>query len=183
MSEAAASPTPLPRERDYVGEMRALLDAEAAKSTDPAPVIAERVVRKLRTTDPDLLSGWLHANAHTFVREAIGAAARSVRSHLRQTQGRGVFAGDAEAFKSGDAEAMDRWLDATYRVEGGVRKPLRDMTSADLLWKADEYEKTERDAAMEKAFLRAIAKKVGKSTVGERLTEEQIRTIRKALEA
>lgn len=170
------------KDRDYAAEMRALLDEEATKTGDPAPVIAERIVKRLREKDPELLRGWLDANAQGFIREAINHADRSTRGRLRKTGSRSVFAEDAERFEAGDPDAMGRWLDARYKVAGGVRKRLEDMTADDLNYAADEYEQAENENRFEKAFLRALAKKVGRGgTVGGRLSEEQIRSIRDAL--
>lgn len=182
MATAIKMPAPKPGKRDYCAEMRSLLDREADASSDPAPKVAERVVKKLRATDKDLLDGWLEANAQGFIRDAINHAGRSTRAHVRQTRGRSVFGEAAERYQAGDGDALDSWLDVRYVVEDGSRKKLSDMTADDLRFTADEYERTESESAMEKAFLRALAKKVGKKgTVSDHLTEDQIRSIRNSL--
>ena len=141
--------------RDYVGEMRVLIDAEMLPGVS-APSAAVTIVEKLRANDPDLLAGWLDVGAVGFVREAIGAVTRSTRSHLRQVGARSAFADAAEA---GDVSG---WLAVPYVVDDRYsRKPLGDLVKAELLYVAKEYDADARAARLEAAFFRALAKHVG----------------------
>lgn len=159
--------------RDYLAEMRDVLDSEA--QGDPAPVVAERVVVKLRATDPDLLSGWLDLQAVSFVRDAVGYIDRSGRARARATSQRSVFAEDAER---GDVSG---WLTTRYVLEDGRRPTLGDMTAENLRFVARTYDDDARAARMEAAFMRALAKRVGSGVVADHFTEDQVEALRRSL--
>ena len=159
--------------RDYLADMRAVLDSEA--TGDPAPLVADRVVLKLRATDPDLLAGWLDAQAVAFIRDAIGYADRSTRARNRVVAARSVFADDADR---GD---VTRWLSTRYVVEDGRRPTLGEMTAADLRFVARSYDDDAKAARMEAAFMRALAKKVGAGRVSDHFSEDQIAALRSGL--
>lgn len=162
-------------ERNYVAEMRAVIDAETAGGPYESPVAAQRIVAKLRATDPDLLNGWLDSQAEHFVWQAINDRDRSVRSRVRTQARRTAFANAAEAFQSGGGkQALTSFLRMPFVVEDGTRKALADMTADDLNFAADEYERAEHEAAMNRAFLRALSKKVGDDTVSDHFTEEAL---------
>ncbi len=162
-----------PIRRDYLADMRAVLESEA--TGDPAPLVAERVVEKLRATDPDLLSGWLDMQVVAFVRDAISYTDRSARAHARIVSQRSVFAADAAA---GD---VSRWLSTRYVVEDGRRPTLAEMTAADLRFVAGRYDDDAKAARTEAAFMRALAKRVGSGVVGDHFTEDQIADMRRSL--
>lgn len=163
--------------RNYVAEMRAVFDAEASGEY-AIPVVASHIVEKLRATDPELLSGWLDANAVTFIGEALGGRDRSSRSHARAVARRGVFGKAAE----GDASVLGEFLSLSYVVnEDNLRKPLRSMASTDLTFVAHGYEADAKSARFEAQFFRALAKKVGADTVADHFTEQQISEMRASL--
>lgn len=162
-----------PAPREYVAEMRALLDSEA--NGDPAPVVAERVVGRLRTTDPDLLAGWLDVQAVSLVRDAVGYIDRSGRARARATSARSVFADDAER---GDVSG---WLSTRYVLDDGRRPTLAEMTAGDLRFVAGQYDAEAKAAKTEAAFMRSIAKRVGSGVVADVFTEEQIDALRRSL--
>lgn len=161
-------------ERNYVAEMRALIDVETAGESYETPVAAQSIVRKLRVTDPDLLSGWLDSQADHFVWQAINDRDRSTRSRARKQARRSAFADAAETFQAGGTQAMTSFLSMPFALEDGSRKRLADMDAADLLYAAGQYEIAEHEAAMNKAFLKAVAKKVGKDKVSDHFTEQQL---------
>jgi len=162
-------------ERNYAAEMRAVIDAETAGGSYETPVAAQNIVRRLRVTDPDLLSGWLDSQAEHFVWQAINDRDRSTRSRARQQARRTAFADAAETFQSGGGkEVMTSFLSMPFVIEDGSRKRLADMDAADLLYAAGQYEIAEHEAAMNKAFLKAIAKKVGEDKVSDHFTEQQL---------
>lgn len=162
--------------RDYVAEMRALIDAEAT-GTYVSGVVAHDLVEKLRANDPELLSGWLDANAEGFVRMAINDRDRSQRTAARYGRARSAFAEDAAAAEAGDTDRLTRWLDVRFTIEDGSRAPLAAMTKDDLLFASDGYEARARENKMTAAFLRAIARKVGSKTVADHFTNEQLSTM------
>lgn len=159
--------------RDYVGDMRRLIDAEATGTYLPAAV-AHDLVEKLRATDRDLLTGWLDAQAETFLRQAINSRDNSQRTAARHSRPRSVFAADAKAAEAGEPEPMARWLDVRFTVEDGSRMPLREMSKDQLLFAGDAYQARADENRMTAAFLKAIARKVGSKKVADHFTDEQL---------
>lgn len=154
--------------RDYAAEMRAIIDAETATGAYASRVVAAHVVEKLRATDPELLQGWLDAQAETFVWQAINDRDRSLRSHARATAGRAEFAADSAR---GD---VGRWLNTPFSVADGMRKRLGDMSRDDLLFASGEYRARAEQNRMTSTFLAVLAKKVRRGTVRDHFTEEQL---------
>lgn len=162
-------------ERDYVTEMRSVIDEATSHGPYASPVIAQEIVDKLRVNDADLLDGWLHAQAVHFVRDAINYRDRSNRTHVRQTSGRSAFRRDAEAHDAGDSEAMAGWLETVYPVDDdGSRKPLGDMLKPELLFVADDYRRQAQETLLAEAFMRAVAKKVGRGKVSDHFDNETL---------
>lgn len=162
------------RERDYVAEMRALIDAETAEGPYAPTVVAEHIVRKLRATDPDLLDGWLNAQAVQLVRMAINHRDSSTRTHARTAARRSAFADSVRLHEAGQSDAMVGWLHVPFSVEDGTKKRLADLTAADLDYVADTYEKRAAENRMTAAFLRALRKKIGRGTVKEKFNDGQL---------
>jgi hypothetical protein len=162
-------------ERNYVGEMRRVIDEETTGGPYESPIVAANIVRKLRVTDPDLLNGWLEAQATHFVWQAINDRDRSTRSKVRQQAERTAFRDAAEKFQAGGGRAsMTQFLALPFVIADGSRCRLGDMTADDLAFVADTYERQEADAAMNKIFLRALGKKVGDGKVSDHFTEEAL---------
>ena len=160
--------------RDYAAEMRAVIDAEAQGTYAP-PVVAAQIVEKLRATDRDLLAGWLDSQAVNFVRDAINLRDCSTRTHNRAVASRSVFAKAAAAAEAGDdGELRTRFLDEPYPVGDGLKIPLRDMKAADLSMAADNCASRAKDHLLREAFLRAVARKVGRRSVGEVFDEDRL---------
>lgn len=160
--------------RDYAAELRAIVDAETSRGPYVSRVVAADVVGKLLANDPDLLDGWLHANAENFVWQMINDRDRSLRSHARQTSGRREFAADAKDHAEGNSAPLVRWLTVPFAVADGSRKRLAEMTADDLLFAADGYEARARENKMTAAFLKAIARKVKKGKVSDHFADEQL---------
>lgn len=153
--------------RNYAAEMRAVIDAETASGPYTSVTVAGHIVEKLRATDPELLDGWLHAQAVQFVRMAINQRDCSTRTHARQIASRSVFRDAALAAEAGDPEALGGFLRTVYVVEDGSRVRLAEMRSPDLLFVAEDYGHRAADALMQEAFLRALAKKVKNRRVSD----------------
>lgn len=160
--------------RDFAAEMRALVDAQTVNGPYVSRIVAAEVVDKLRANDPELLNGWLDANAETFVWQMINDRDRGLRSHARQTSGRSAFAADAKEHAAGNSAPLVHWLTVPFSTPDGARKRLADMTAEDLAFAADGYEARARENRMTAAFLRAISRKVKKDTVGKHFTDEQL---------
>jgi hypothetical protein len=170
-------------DRDYVSDMRAVIDREASGEYISG-VVAVEIVGKLRANDPDLLGGWLDAQAVTLVHQAVNDRDRSLRARARTTGPRSVFAEAASRHERGDSSALESMLDAPYVVNAeDLRKPLGAMTSSDLTFVADGYRGRAASAAMEAAFFAALAKKVGSGTVADHFTDEKLSELRASLRA
>lgn len=160
--------------RNYAAEMRALIDAETAEGAYVSAQVAEQIVEKLAATDPELLSGWLHDQAVGFLRHAINLRDCSQRTHARMTASRSVFRNAAEAAEGGDPEPLGTFLKTVYVVEDGSRMRLSEMGKPDLLFVADDYGRRASDALLQEAFLRALAKKVGRRKVSDVYDEDKL---------
>lgn len=156
--------------RDYVGEMRRLIDGETVGSYVPG-VVAQRVYHRLQAEDPDLLHGWLYRQATSFIRDAINKRDSSLRTRARYHTPRSVFAADAA---SGNAERVRRWMDVKFTVEGGVHLALAEMNKANLEFVAATYELRARGAWTQKTFLERLAEQVGNDRVEDHFTDEEL---------
>ncbi len=163
-------------DRDFVGEMRAVIDAEATGTYVPG-VVATAIVEKLRATDPELLHGWLDAQAPQIIRHAINLRDSSQRTAARHSRPRSVFAADAEAAEAGEPERLAGWLGTRFTVEDGSRKPLAEMAKDELLFAGDTYEARARENKLTAAFLRAVARKVKSGVVADHFSDEQLTTM------
>jgi len=172
-------------DRDYAAEMRAIIDTDVNPADGPyeARVAASKIVAKLRETDPEFLAACLDAQADQIWYQAIIDRDRSRRSHERATGGRSVFGKAAKEFDDGDADALGGWLTVPFVVDGNIRKPLGLLTAPDLLSVAAGYQRRADESVLECAFFRALAKKVGKGTVGDHFTDGEVRALRESIAA
>lgn len=161
-------------DRNYAAEMRAVMDAETGEGPYTSTVVAEHIVEKLRATDPDLLRGWLDAQAVQFIRHAINLRDCSQRSHARAVATRSVFREAADAAEAGDTGPLTSFLSTVYVVEDGSRVRLSEMTKPDLIYAADGYGQKVAELALQEAFLRALAKKVGARRVSDHFSEDKL---------
>jgi len=167
--------------RDYVAEMRAVIDQEATGEY-VSYVVAGHIVEKLTETDPELLIGWMQAQAVTLVHQMINDRDRSRRTHARTAGPRSVFAGAAQKHEQGNPAPLSGLLATHWVVNGDdLRKPLAAMTSDDLTFVSADYRKRASDAAMEAAFFAALARKVGRGVVSDHFTNEQLQKMRDSL--
>lgn len=162
--------------RDFVTEMRAVIDAEATGTYVPT-VVASHIAEKLRETDPELLAGWLDAQAEQILRHAINLRDCSQRTAARHSRPRSVFAEDAAAAEAGETERLAGWLSTRFTVEDGSRKPLAEMGKDDLLFVADAYEARAKENKLTAAFAKAIARKVKTGVVSDHFTDTQLSTM------
>jgi len=162
--------------RDYLAEMRKLLDDES-ETGDPAPLIGARLADRLRREDPELLAFWLDLNAASIIRDAVSEITRSARAHARAVGARAAFARSVE---TGD---VTEWLHTRYTLADGRRPVMADLTADDLTYVATTYTSRARENLFEAAFCKALAAKVGRRTVGEVFTEEKIVALRRGLAA
>ena len=161
--------------RDYAHEMGALID-QTTLATATSATVAQELVAFLRTSDPQLLAGWLDTQAVSFLRQAILRRDASIRTHNRVQACRSVFRDAAKEFEQSgdDTDLRTHFLSETYVIPGGVRMLLKDMTAEHLSYVADEYATRAKSNLMREAFLRALAKKCGQRPVGDVLDEEAV---------
>lgn len=152
--------------RDHAAEIRAIIDSETV-GTYNAREVAARIVAKLEAADPELLQGFLTASATELIYNTINRRDRSMRGHVRRMAAAAAFADDAAKGEVGN------WLSVPYSVNG-ARKPFGDMTAADLGTVAQAYAWRALENKMVEAFLTAVARRLGKGTVREHYTDEQL---------
>ncbi|WP_329215118.1 hypothetical protein OG352_06065 [Streptomyces sp. NBC_01485] len=169
-------------DRDCLTDMSTAIEDAIPNGDYTAPLVAADLVDRLRAEDPDLLAGWLDLRAAVFLADAIARKSNSKRQATRVGAPRRAFAEAARSFAdTGDAAALSPFA-AEYVVdEDNTRRTVARMTAADCLFVAGRYDETARQAKLEASFHRAVAKKVGKGTVGDAFTEEQYLTMYRSL--
>lgn len=164
--------------RDYSADFNEALAAFIPEGGYVSSVLAAAFCDHLRTTDADLLNGWLVDNAAIFVCDRLGQLQRHSRSVAAGQKGPREFGQAAEQL----AESADVELFATKFCLGAKTwKPLGQMTGADHLLVAQSYDASARVSAMLAAFHNAVARKVGKRTTAEVLTEDAYHTLRDSI--
>lgn len=160
--------------RDFAAEMRRAIDQATATGPYISRAVATELVEKLSVHDPELLNGWLHAQAAQFVWQAINDRDRSTRSAARHRAPRQEFAGAVSAHRSGDSAPLRKWLDCPFAVADGTRKPLSILTQEDLTFVGGEYTRRANDNKLMATFMQALAKKVKTGVVRDYFTDEQL---------
>lgn len=158
--------------RNYAQEMRELIDKMATGEYAP-PLLAAQLVNRLRAEDPELLAGWLDDQAVQFLRHAINLRDAAIRTHNRRVQSRSVFSGAVAAYQGGDRYALVGFQEEHYSVASGAKKPFGQMTHEDLLYAAEAYKQRKDQNALQEAFLRAVAERVGTDQVVSDVFDEQ----------
>lgn len=183
-------------DRNYAAEMRGLAEKAFENGGIPGQIAFE-LVEELKVTDPDLLDGFLRANAVQYVREFITQLNRSVRAATRHAAPRRAFREAVEADRaqrateeecpSDDARqrtALEPWLKVKYVVDtANTQLRLLDMNRDHLLFAAEDFDSQASTLKIEAMFLKSLARKVGDGTVGDHYTAEQLTNMRKSLAA
>jgi hypothetical protein len=160
--------------RDFAAEMRAVIDAETGDGPYVSAIAAEHIVAKLRATDPDLLDGWLQLGAVQFLHHAINRRDMAQRARARTAAPRSVFRAAAEAAEAGDTGPLTDFLSTVYVIEDGSRVRLAEMREPHLLFAAAEYGRRAAENALQEAFLRALARRVGADRVSDHFAEGRL---------
>jgi hypothetical protein len=185
MPRTKTAPPPAPVvERNYSLDMREAIDKQLAQMEEPYTLteVATYLVTYLERHDKELLTGWLNMQVVDLLRMQIGTIERSRRTHNRNVSKRLEFGAMIDAHERGDSEPLTTWLSQPVVFnDQNQQKPLRDMTKPDLLFSAESYGKQEKSAQLERVFKEALARKVGRRTVGEVFTEEQIAALHESL--
>jgi len=163
--------------RDPVREVRKYVDdvLDRAGDTYIVGTLAAQVVEQLRRDDPGLLTEFLDAHAASIIAKMLGDVIRIERTRVKQQSAHRVFNEAAQRFENGDTTALSSWLDVLYVVNTDEqRKRLRDMDRDDLEFAISDYTARARGNALQAAFLRALAVKVGARNVGDVFTDDEI---------
>lgn len=173
------------RERNYLEEMNAAIDAATAGVAYIPPVVGQELTKRLLAEDPDLLRGWLYLLAPEFIRMTINK-----RDHLRRSRSRTAsqerFGRALTDHEAGDSSELLRYagghyLGMRFAVETGERLPLGALGAADLKFIANTYHNRAERNSLREEVIRQVAARVGDRTVGEVYTEEELRTIFESL--
>lgn len=159
---------------NYATRMRKTIDDYTAGTEYVPRIAAAEIVDKLRAVDPDLLARWLDEQAEHFVWQAINDRDRSLRSRVNRRAGAVQFATAVTQHEQGISNALGPYLNCPYTVADGTRKPLANLTRADLTYVASDYRQRAADNAMRAVVLEKIAAKVKLGTVRDHYTEDQI---------
>lgn len=179
-------------ERNYVVEMRNLINKCISTDRQSAPDLARELVDRLRDSDPDLLYGYFRQHAVVLIATLIRDQDRQARERAREQSGpRAIFAQAAQKHDAGDSAPIkslltkelnnSRLLDARYPVEDGSRLPLGDLYAPQCYFVAQGFRDRSRANAFEHAFFKALAVKVGDGTVRERFTEAELVRLRDSI--
>lgn len=144
-------------------------------------VIADVValaVAHLQSEEPDLLARWQDEHLRIVLGDAFGSRLRSRRSHFQALAEGKKF---GEALDGGPA-AIAGWLETRNHVDGRWLKTA-EMRSTDCDKLAGSYEADGQKALMQAAFWRQLAKKVGRRTVGDVFTNEQLEDLHQRVTA
>lgn len=169
---------------DVTEQIRRITDEEIARSGPSwvAGVIALQVVERLRVENPALLAKWLDLNAVEAVRTMVSAVDRMMRQDAR-ARSDSVFKGAVVRHQGGDPQALAPWLETVYVVTTDYqRKKLMDMDSDDLKFAASAYTKRAKTNAVQAAFLRAVADRIGDMTVGQVFDDETLSRLWRSLD-
>ena len=172
--------------RDLARDVRAVVDDELDRAGDTyvAGIIARRVVSRLRRDDPELLTKFLDQHAVTIITRMVGDISRAQKTYARAHSGREQFRRALERQEAGEPRALASWLDTVYVVTTDEqRKRLRDMDQQDLEYAITDYTNRARTNALQAAFLRALAKKIGARNVGELYSDSELNEMWSSLQS
>lgn len=169
---------------DVAGQVRRIADEEIERAgpTWTTGAVALAIVERLRVENPVLLEKWLEIHAVEAVRTMVNTIHRNARYEARAASD-SVFRDAVVRHQLGDTKALAPWLETVYVVTTGYqRKKLAEMDRSDLQFAASTYTKRAKTNAMQAAFLRAIADRIGDMTVGEVYDDEQLARLWRSLD-
>jgi hypothetical protein len=160
-------------ERNWNEEIRFWVDKATKEAGNyKARVLASQIVADLKDRDRELLTQWLLAQAEDTIYRMILRRDASIRQHARIHKPVSMFSAAARAAETGNTAALRTWLDTPFTTISNVRKPLGEMTKAEVAFSADGYDRRARQNKMTGAFLRVLARKLKDGQkVSQRFTE------------
>lgn len=168
-------------ERDFDADMRAVFRAAVPIGiTYSAPILAEKIVVRLRKEDPELLAGWLDRHAAPILAERLGRlqrAERGVRLHRAPTK---AFEDAVRLYQETGDELVLKEYSALLTPYPLVGKNLGDMTREDCLKVAADYRHRAGVNAFEASFLERIALRISEPTgvVRDYFTDDELLGLR-----
>lgn len=129
-----------PDPRDYLTEMRKLIQDRTSGSGWVPRTLADQLIRQLEASDPELLDGYLRLAAPGLISEEINRNARWERSYERRRARGGSTFAQRIATGTDQAGTYREGLFATFYEVGGTRKRFADLTAADHFHVRDGYE-------------------------------------------
>lgn len=146
-------------------DLRAAVDAVISQGGDFVPaVVADKV---LATVDRATIATWLNDNAARFLTADISTWLRSERSRARHHAKAATFGEAVEAGSVGEFSVV-------YEVDGDhTRRTVADMTAQDHRFVASAYHRSAKADLMFAAFHEAVARKLGRKTTAQAMTEAQ----------
>lgn len=160
--------------RDYAADMRREIDQATAEGPYVTRAVATELVEKLCVHDPELLYGWLYAQAAQFIWQAINDRDRSMRAAARHRAPRQEFAGAVSAHRAGDSAPLRGWLSCPFPVADGSKKALSVLDNEDLRFVGNDYTRRAEKNKLMATFMSALEKRVQTGTVGDYFTNEQL---------
>lgn len=157
-------------------KMAARMDAVVSGQPDlEIYEVVEALYEELQQSDPELLHGWLQANALQFLSETIRQRFHSDRSRHRNAR-RKAF-GDAA-----DSGTLADYFEQRFVVnEKNTWRRLGDMTGADHRYVAGQHECTAKRAALLAKFHLAVARKVGTRRTEEVFSAEKLAKLEQSI--
>lgn len=140
--------------------------------------VCEKTVAFLEEVEPELFAVWVREMALQTLQEFLRKRQASQRTKWRQHAKGRVFADRVAEFEAdGDPEHLSIF-DQSYVVNAEqIRRRMADMTGADHLFVAKNYEQSAEKQAMLAAFHRKVAQMVGERRTADVLDEETLERI------
>ncbi len=144
-------------------------------------VLAAKVVARWREIDPAGLAAWLDEQAEHFVTTYLGKREASQRARTR-------LSGPARAFGQAASEVASGALAVgvfavRYTISDDMaQRRFADMTRADCLYVATQYDSSAKADLLEAAFLRAVGKRLGATRrVSDIFSEASLTALRRRI--
>jgi hypothetical protein len=163
--------------------VNAAIEAELAEARELVVTeAAARIVATLKRSDRESFQLYAFKVAESHIAEVISRkvqAAKSEAASFIREGPRRRFAEALSAAEAGDKKPLERWgedlLQQWYVTnDNNVRLRLADMHTADLTYAASQHDMLAQANMAQAAFLRVLANKIGRKSVGQCYTPEQV---------
>lgn len=170
-------------ERDFLSDMaKKITDAIPDEGEFKAMDVAEKVLLEVEQHDPELLTGWLKAQALSIISNQVTMRrGYLVRQATRQKPTK--FQEAAKKFEeTGEEEPLSVFTQTIAVSSDNLVRRVGRLTKADCTWISDQRTKAAKTLAFEGAFYAAVAKKIPDGKVLEDvMTEVEFLQLREGL--